>query len=223
MALAIAWAAAKRRSALLLDLDLEAPSLAIRIAKTPRPDITDACDEIQRSGRLPAWVARRFGPLGVIVGSHRPTDDHAAPYAVADLVEAARTCCETVVVDAGPATPGNGIIGKTDRIVLVVGGSPNGLIRAAHLVADWPWSTPLLILNRVPFGGEAEMANTARHCLGLDPAAVVVELPDIAAHAGAGARPHRLLVKVARQVLDVLEASPHPNQPLGSHHRTASL
>jgi len=221
-AFAIAWAAATDRSTLLLDLDLEAPSLAIRTGRAPRPDIADACDAVAQGGRLPAWATRRLGPLGLIVGSHRRPDDTVAPYAAADLVEAARASYAAIVVDGGPAPP-TGILRSADHMVLVVGGSPNGLVRAAHLVDGWPWSTPLLVLNRVPPGGEADALAAARHCLGLEPAAVVNELPEIAVASRRPAPPHRTLVDAARQVLDLLDWPPYPARPLVSDGHVAPL
>ncbi len=217
-ALAIAWAAAGRHSSLLLDLDLEAPSLAIRTRRRPRPDVTDAYDAVQHDGRLPARVTQRFGPLALVVGSHRRTDDPLAPYAAADLLEAARACSATVVADAGPPSHATSVAPSGDHIVLVAGGSPDGLVRAAHLIDDWPWPAPLLVLNRVPPGHEADVVGAARHCLGLEPAAVVSDLPEIAAAARRTGVPHQSLVDAADQVLDLLNLSADP-----PHHTSESM
>jgi Mrp family chromosome partitioning ATPase len=221
-ALAIAWAAAKLGPALLLDMDLEAPSLAIRTGRNPRPDVTDAYEAVAHDGRLPPWATQRFGPLAVIVGSHRRTGELLASCAAADLVEAARAASTTIIVDAGPGPAASGMVRSADHTVLVAGGSPDGLVRAAHLIGDWTGPTPLLLLNRVPPGDKAGLLVAARHCLGLEPAVVVAEHPEIATTTCRAATPHALLVEAARRMLDLFRSpadslpSPAPSRRAGA-------
>jgi Flp pilus assembly CpaE family ATPase len=169
VAVSMACGSARTHSTLLVDLDLAAPSVAIRLGLPPRPDVIDASDEIHMTGELSDASLRQWRRLPVLVASHRPTDLRAE--ARDDLLTAAAARFERVVVDAGPGPEAP----TADDIVLVAEGTPAGLVRAAHLVSDWSGPTPILVLNRVPRDEAGDVVGAARRWIGLDPEAVVLE------------------------------------------------
>lgn len=189
IALALAWNWAAQTRTLLLDLDLEAPSLAIRVGRPPRPDIADVADGVRSSGELAEGDVQRFGPISLVVGSHRPGEPPLRSTLVEDVVEAAAATYATVVVDTGPAQEDDRILKRSDHAVLVAEGSATGLVRASRLVANWAGPPPVLLLNRVPRGKVEDVVVAARRWTGLEPSLLIPDRRRIREAAASAAPP----------------------------------
>jgi MinD-like ATPase involved in chromosome partitioning or flagellar assembly len=200
VAVAAAWAIAGAEPTTLVDADLEAPGVAIRLAIAPRPDLTDAADHVHESGTLPDRLIHRVGRLGVIPGSHRLGEATLRPEPVFDVVDAARASSR-VVVDTGPWPHANDIVKGADEAVVVVDGSPTGIVRAAALVADWTGPPPRLVVNRVPPRRRIDTVRAVRRWTGLEPVAVVPWLRAVPPAARSGASPPRVLQVALRPLL----------------------
>ncbi len=175
LALAIAWEQARRRPTMLLDLDREAPALAIRLGLAPRPDVTDAADAVRATGDIPQDAVHRLGPLQVVVGSHRPAEPALRPALAEEVLEAAALAVDLVVADLGMLTDDDRLLKRADRAVLVVDAGAVGVVRAARVVAEWSGPPPELVVNRAPAGEAGQLRDAVRRWTGLDPVAV---LPD---------------------------------------------
>jgi MinD superfamily P-loop ATPase len=187
VALALASRWARKRRTILIDLDLDAPALAIRLGLSPRPDLTDAADRVRETGAIPAGTARAVGRLHVVVGSHRPGEPSLRRALVEDVVEAAAAAYPVVVLDAGETDPDDPILKRADHAVLVVDAGALGIVRAARAVAEWSGPPPALVLNRVGRGRTDEATVAARRWTGLDPAAFVPDhraIAEATRHAG---------------------------------------
>ncbi len=193
VALAIAWVAAGTQRTLLVDLDLDAPALAIRLGVAPRPDLTDAADEVRASGRIDGVELRRVGKLDVLVGSHRPSSPELRPSSIDDVLDAATERYERVVIDRGLPPPDDPIIKRADDAVLVADASAVGIVRAAAIAAAWSGPPPSLVVNRVPRRGVPDAVAASRRWLGLDPAVLIPERPQVRAAALSATPPDRRL------------------------------
>jgi MinD superfamily P-loop ATPase len=174
-ALGHAWNLARRHKTLLIDLDLDAPAVAIRLGLPPRPDITDAADGVRTDGEIPAAAVHAVGKLSVITGSHRVGEPVLRPAMVEDVVSAATAGFERVVLDLGTAAPDDPILKRSDEAILVADGSAVGLVRAARLAAEWSGPPPSLLLNRVDRTDRNQAVEAARTWTGLEPAAIITE------------------------------------------------
>jgi Flp pilus assembly CpaE family ATPase len=194
IAVAVARALASSHRTLLVDLDLDAPSIAIRLGLAPRPDVVDASDEVHTSGALDDAALHRWEGVSVLVASHRPV--RIRPEAADDLLTAAAIGFERVVVDSGivPEPP------AADDIVLVAEGTPLGIVRAAHLVSTWTGPTPTLVLNRVPREEAGDVVLAARRWTGLEPEAVILEDPRIRDRARRAELPSRTLARMVDRI-----------------------
>ena len=193
VALALALAHTRRSPCLLVDLDLGAPSLAIRLGLPPRPDVLDASDEVHATGALAGPSVQQWEDLSVVVASHRTPPAHLRPEAIGDLLCAASARYPQVVVDAGCDSDLPG----TDNVILVVEGSPTGIVRAAHLTSSWDGRRPTIVVNRVPRDDAADVVTAVRRWTGLDPAAVILDDPRIRERSRRGAPPARSLTRLA--------------------------
>jgi MinD superfamily P-loop ATPase len=200
VALALAWSWAARRRTLLLDLDVEAPSLAVRLGRPPRPDLVDAAEAVHETGIFPSRAVAECGPLGLVIGSTRRHDGVIPAHLVADVAAAACSLAEVVVVDAGHRRGDDPLVKGADLVVLVAEASPIGLVRAARLAADWAAPQPLLVLNRVRRAQAAEVAAVARRWTGLEPAALVPQQAAVMAAARSAQPPARALRRALRRV-----------------------
>jgi MinD-like ATPase involved in chromosome partitioning or flagellar assembly len=199
VALALAWSWALSREVILLDLDLGAPALAVRLGRPPRPDVADAADEVHATGRIPDRVVQRVGPLRVIVGSHRNGDSPSGD-SVEDVVSAASGAGLLTVIDAGPRSGDDPLLRRADEVVLVADGTPTGLVRAATLVSDWVGRRPRLVLNRVPDRARGDVVAAARRWTGLEPEGVIPFLGGVPRAACAAAAPARALRRGLRSM-----------------------
>lgn len=193
IALALAWHRSGTGRCLLVDADLEAPALAVRLGITPRPDLADAVDGVHHSGTLGPELIHPAGRLGIVTGSHRPGEPQLRPEPVFDVIDAARTAAY-VVVDAGRWPQGSEIVKAATTAVIVADASPIGIVRGAAVLAEWAGPPPLLVLNRAA-ARRGDALAAARRWTGLDPVAVIPFRRSVMAAARRGARPDRQVLR----------------------------
>ena len=193
VALALAWNWSAAHTVGLIDLDLEAPAVAVRLGLAARPDITDAADSVRSHGSLSRTLIQNVGKVGVVVGSHRHGEAPLRETLAEEVVEAAKARWQRVVVDLGGADPDSPLLKRADQAVLVVDSSPVGLVRGARYVAEWAGPPPKLLLNRVRPSDKRQVTAAALRWTGMEPAALVRDDPRIAVAARAGAPPHKRL------------------------------
>ncbi|MEA2024110.1 MAG: hypothetical protein U9N79_07435 [Actinomycetota bacterium] len=189
VALGLAWESGSRSSTLLIDLDVTAPSIAIRLGLPPRPDITDAADQVRMTGSIADEALHRMGPISVITGSHRIGEAPLRPAMIDDVIDAAVVAFDRVVVDLGTAEPDDPVLKRSDVAVLVIDASAVGVVRAAHLVASWSGPPPTVVLNRVAPRSQGDVVAAAKEWTGIEPAAVIPDRPAIRVASLAAKRP----------------------------------
>jgi len=192
VALALAWNSSGRQPTTLIDADLDAPGIAIRLGIPPRPDLADAVDAVHGAGVLTNELLHRIGRLAVLPGSHRPGEPPLRAEPVFDVVDAARTL-GPVVVDAGPWPANQEIIKSATDALIVADGSPMGIVRAAGVTAEWTGPPPRLVVNRVRPIHRTDVENAIRRWTGLAPEACIPPLPGVASAARSAAEPTRRL------------------------------
>ncbi len=148
VAIALAWLAATRSPTTLVDLDLEAPCLGLRLGLPP----------FRRPGLL------RCGPLDVA----------GFPPAEGPLSESLRVgllagLTGTVVADAGPA-----LTTASGRPVFVTRADPGGIVRLVRMLDRWRGPQPMLVVNRATHR-EAD-GRMILEATGTEPVAVIGEL-----------------------------------------------
>lgn len=198
IALAVATELARERETLLIDLDFDAPALAIRLGVAPRPDLADAADEVRETGALGPHTLQRVAKLSVLVGSHRNGNAPLRPQMVEDLIEAAAASFDAVVLDLGCAPPDSQHLKRADEAVLVVDGSAVGIVRGAKTAARWSGPPPALVVNRVAARDRKQLVDAARQWTGLEPAAVIPERREIRRSSVSGSKPDKKLRLLVR-------------------------
>jgi MinD superfamily P-loop ATPase len=173
VALTVAIGAARHARTVLVDMDLAAPAVAIRLGVSPRPDLADVADAVRGDGLLPASAVKRYRGLDVIVGSHRPGEPPLGESLAEDVLEACLGSHEQVVIDLGSAGTGSTILKRADRALVVVDACAVGIVRAAQLLATWSGPPPQIVANRVLPGDRHQVREAIRRWTGLDPAAFV--------------------------------------------------
>ncbi len=173
VALAYGITRAQDHDVVLIDLDLSAPAIAVRLGLAPRPDIADAADSVRSNGIIDPSVTRRYQGMLLITGSHRPGQPGMSSTMVRGLIDAARVEGDEVIADMGAIEPGNEIVADADRAIIVIDASALGIVRAAHLTSRWIGPTPYIVVNRVRHGEAAQVADAVRTWTGLDPVALV--------------------------------------------------
>ncbi|NNC74047.1 MAG: hypothetical protein HKN93_00915 [Acidimicrobiia bacterium] len=199
IAVALAWAWMRERRVVLVDCDIAAPSIAVRLGLPPRPDLTDAADRVRESGLLTDEAVHGWRGIDVVVGSHRPNDQVLRTELVEDVIEAARQRYEVVIVDCGP-TEDDRLSKRADHAVVVAEASATGLVRAADVVARWAGPMPALILNRIDDESTADLVKTSRRWTGLDPAVLVHEHSDVRRRARAARSPSHRVTRPLRSL-----------------------
>lgn len=189
VAISLAWESSRSGSTLLIDMDIDAPSIAIRLGLPPRPDITDAADQVRATGRIDPEAVQRIGPISVVTGSHRIGEAPLRSAMIEDLVDAATVAFERVIVDLGTCEPDCPILKRSDTAVLVADASAVGVVRVAHLVATWSGPPPTLVLNRAAPRSNTDVINAAREWTGIEPEAVIPDRPSIRAASLGAKRP----------------------------------
>lgn len=179
VALGLAWESSRSGSTLLIDLDVDAPSIAIRLGLPPRPDITDAADQVRATGTIDPKALQQTGPVSVVTGSHRIGEAPLRVAMIEDLVDAATVTFERVIVDLGVCETDHPILKRSDTAVLVADASAVGVVRAAHLVTTWSGPPPTLVLNRAAPRSTTDVVAAAKQWTGIEPAAVIPDRPSI--------------------------------------------
>ncbi len=198
VALALAWAASGRARCILVDADLEAPGLAVRLGIPPRPDLADAVDQVHESGTLPASALHSAGRLSIVTGSHRTGEPPLRPEPVFDVIDSARATA-AVVVDCGRWSQGGEIVKAATTAVVVADASPTGIVRTAAMLTEWAGPPPRLVLNRVT-GAVSDAVLSARRWTGLEPVAVIPYRRSVLQAARRGSRPDSRLLRSLREV-----------------------
>lgn len=192
VAVTLAQVSAPLASTLLLDLDIAAPSISMRLGLPPTPSLGDVEDEVLASGEIPDHVVHRSGALAVVVGDLRRSP---SAFATDDIVTAATRRAEIVVVDTGARAERSSALREADAAVLVCDASPTGLIRGAEMALRWEGPAPRLVLNRL--GSRIEdTVIAARRAIGLEPAAMIPDTGEIRA-AALSARPSPASLRTA--------------------------
>lgn len=157
----------------LVDADLSAPALAVRLGLPPRPDLTDAADDVRANGTISSECLHSVGPMSVITGSHRPGEDRLRDAMVDGVIDAAAARFDDVVLDVGAGTTDRSLVEEADAVLLVVDASAVGVVRAAQITAQWLGPQPALILNRVDPRERTQVVDAVRQWTGLEPSAIV--------------------------------------------------
>jgi len=189
VACAYALALSRQSSVVLVDADVTAPSLAVRLGVAPRPDIADAADSVRSEGLIERSALREVGSLDVITGSHRDEEEPVGDQMLSGLVEAAATQYEHVVLDMGSDSPSHGLLECLDEMLLVVEASPVGIVRAAQATRSWFGPTPRVIVNKCHHRSRDEVVRAVRTWTGLDPVAVIPRRARVRRYASAGRLP----------------------------------
>ncbi len=198
MALALAFGAADRQRTLLVDLD--PPSIGIRLGLDPHPTLLEALDEIRADGVPPP--VRRVGPLSILAGVEG--GPLVAPLRW-ELVRASLNSFDLVVADLGPWPQNDSVIRNARSAVLVCDAAPTGMVRASAMVNDWVGPPPRVLVNRAIDGEQTR--RMVRQALGLEPAVVIPYLEAVRSASLKGDQPPGLLIgQVARMGLSALPA-----------------
>jgi MinD-like ATPase involved in chromosome partitioning or flagellar assembly len=200
VALGLALNAAEAGPAILIDLDLDAPSIAIRLGLPPRPDITDLADQVRATGVIDTDAVHSIGSLDVVTGSHRVGEGALRPAMVEDVIEVATFRYDTVVLDLGAASPDDRNLKRADQAVLVVDGSAVGVVRAARLVTEWSGPPPDVVVNRGTRHERDQLIEAVIHWTGIEPVAVIEDRRAIRTAALSARLPDRVFCKALAPV-----------------------
>jgi MinD-like ATPase involved in chromosome partitioning or flagellar assembly len=195
VALAYAMTRSDHHDVVLIDLDLHAPAIAVRLGVPPRPDIADAADSVRSEGVLDRTALRRYHGISVITGSHRPGQPGISPTLVRGLIDALRADHEEVIADMGVVESGNEIVAGADRAIIVVEGSALGIVRTAQLTSRWIGPTPYLVVNRVRNADTTGVVDAVRTWTGLEPIAVIPDHRRVHAASRSAQPPDRRLTR----------------------------
>lgn len=195
IALAYSLAQSTSQATILIDLDLDAPSIAVRLGLPPRPDIADAASSVRVDGAIDNSAIRSYDGLSVITGTHRQGQPGISSIMMQGLLDAARNEFDEVVVDLGAIRPGDEVVAEASRAIVVVDASAIGIVRAAQLTAGWIGPTPSLVLNRVQPHRVSDAIDAVRTWTGLEPAAVIPDHQAVRRATMAARRPNRRLTK----------------------------
>ncbi len=151
VSLALAWSL----SAILVDLDPQAPSLGLRLGLPPS-------DRPRRA---------RVGPIEVL--TLPPGLGSLSDSLSIRLVETCRAT-QTTVADCGLTVPRSL---TPEFVVVVTDGTPMSLLRTGRALATWTGPPPLIVLNRVDNADREVSVRNVRAATGLEPAAVIQRAP----------------------------------------------
>jgi MinD-like ATPase involved in chromosome partitioning or flagellar assembly len=200
VALAYASVSAKSEPTLLIDADLAAPALAIRLGLPPRPDLTDAADGVRENGCISSECLHRVGSLSVITGSHRPAEARLRDTLISGVIDAGRAQFDHVVLDIGIGDDRASLVEGADEALLVVDASAVGVVRAAQITSEWLGPQPTLVLNRVDPHDRAQVVDATRRWTGLEPAAVVLERKQVRRATASARMPDRRFTRAIASV-----------------------
>ncbi len=200
VALAYASVSAQSASTLLIDADLAAPALAIRLGLPPRPDLTDAADGVRGTGRIASECLHKIGALSVVTGSHRPGEARLRDTMITGVIDAGRAQFDHVILDIGADDNRDSLVEESDDALLVVGASAVGVVRAAQIASEWLGPQPTLVLNRVDPHDRTQVVDAARRWTGLEPAAVVLERRQVRRATSSARMPDRRFTKAIASI-----------------------
>jgi MinD superfamily P-loop ATPase len=200
VACALAFELAREDSTVLIDGDLSAPALAVRLGIAPRPDITDAAEMVRSEGVFDRSCVRKVGVLDVIPGSHREGEPPVRDVMLAALVDAAAGLYKHVVLDCGTTHLADPVVESVDSVLLVVEASPVGIVRAAQLASTWFGPTPGVVVNKATHANRAETIEAVRRWTGLDPVAVIPERQRVRRISAGGKPPDRAFARSLSRV-----------------------
>lgn len=191
VACAKAFELARDERTVLIDADLSAPAIAIRLGIAPRPDITDAADLVRAEGHLDRSCVRSVGRLDVIPGSHRDGEAPMREAMLAGLIEAASDRYANVVMDVGSTPMTDETYESVDNVLLVVEATPVGIVRAAQFTSAWFGPTPDVVVNKTTSTNRTQVIEAVRRWTGLDPVAVIPDRDRVRRNAAGGKPPDR--------------------------------
>lgn len=191
VALGLAANAADSSQTLLIDLDLDAPSVAIRLGLPPRPDITDVADHVRATGAIDTDAVHQAGPLRVVTGSHRTGEAPVRLAMIEDVLEVAALSHDAVVLDLGAAPADDRMLKRADQAVLVIDGSAVGVVRAARLVTEWSGPPPRIVVNRAARHEREQLVEAVVHWTGIEPDVVIEDRRAVRAAALSARLPDR--------------------------------
>lgn len=200
VALAYASMMSGSDATVLVDADLSAPALAVRLGLPPRPDVTDAADGVRADGAIAPEYLHSVGKLSVITGSHRPGEGRLRDSMIGDVIDAAATQFKRVVLDVGANAIENSLVDGSDSVLFVVDASAIGVVRAAQITSRWMGPQPTLILNRVDNRDRSDVVDAVRRWTGLEPVAVVPERKHVRRLTAAAAMPDRRFTRALAAV-----------------------
>lgn len=200
VALAYASILSNSDSTVLVDADLSAPALAVRLGLPARPDVTDAADGVRADGSIASDCLHRVGSISVITGSHRPREGRLRDTMVSGVIDAAAAQFDEVVLDVGTDSDGSTLVQESDAVLFVVDASAVGVVRAAQITSHWMGPQPILVLNRVDVRERQQVVEAARRWTGLEPAAVVLERRQVRRTTAAARMPDRRFVRAIAAV-----------------------
>ncbi len=207
VSLALATGISDNLRTLLVDLDLSAPSLGLRLGLPPRSGLAEVSERLRCDAGSLQHAAHRVGALSVVPGEGPPS----TPTDIDDLVVASRSGFQMVVADRGPVAGDDPVLVAADSAVLVCRPSPIGLMRTARLVDAWSGPIPWLVLNQVE---DREAAtNAARRFVGLEPAVVLDADPTVGLP---GAGPSSWMVEALRPLHAALTEPDGGRCPVGA-------
>jgi MinD-like ATPase involved in chromosome partitioning or flagellar assembly len=182
-------------STLLIDMDLAAPALAVRLGIAPRPDISDAADLVRSEGAFDRSCVRTVDQLDVVTGSHRPGEGFVRGQMLAGLVDATADMYDRVVLDVGASPVEDWLRESVDRFIVVVDASPIGIVRGAQMTSAWMGPTPEIVLNKVQPRNRSDVVAAVIRWTGLEPAAVVMDRRSVRRKVSAALPPDRSLAR----------------------------
>ncbi|MGI9641904.1 MAG: AAA family ATPase, partial [Acidimicrobiia bacterium] len=199
VAVAYALSQSRHEDVLLIDLDLSAPSVAIRLGLPARPDLTDVAGAVRGGDGVSGENVQRFAGMAVVTGSHRTDEASLKQSHIDAVVHSASAEWSEIVLDLGADPVSFDRVADADASILVVEASAIGIVRAAQLVSDWVGPAPALVLNKVEPRAAAEMEDAVRKWTGLDPELSIPDRRKVRTASQAALRPDRRFSKsVAR-------------------------
>lgn len=200
IALAYALRRSEEVSTVLIDADLDAPALAVRLSLAPRPDVSDAADGVREHGTIEDDCLHRVERLSVITGSHRPGEEPVREAMMHGVVEAAAAQFDEVVIDVGAQMSVTKLVEDADCVLFVVEATAVGVVRAAQITSRWIGPQPDLILNHVHPKDRAGVIDAARRWTGLEPSAIVPEIKHVRRATARAKLPDKRLVRAVAGV-----------------------
>ncbi len=200
VAIAFAHGLADERNTVLVDLDTESPSVAVRLGLPARPDIVDVLDSLRVEGGIAEEAVHCEEGLSVVTGLHRPVGDALRRDDIDLLLRACAAEFEEVVIDAGCRDVFGVTANRADDSILVVDASANGIVRAAELTGRWVGPPPALVLNRVRPGTSSDIVEAVRRWTGLEPAVVIPERRNVRRASVSALRPDRKFTAAVQQL-----------------------